>query len=334
VVFGLAVCVTLTSARAWAAPESATAAPTAAVAPTTVAPESVASTTVAPATVAPGTVASTTVAPTSSGSPAATEGLVRAPGAPPRTAVPERVGGDPSQQYFFLHDDNFFSLQANGGWPPRVKFQVSVRFEMVSLRETDNVAVNFAYTQKAFWDLFAFDRSSPFVENDYRPELFLSLRPHREQRYREFQLGVQHESNGLGNDGAVDQTPDSRSWNYVFGEARWGLTRAKSPGDTWFYLTPGIRAWVPFGVSNDLTRYEGYLKIFLDVDFRIPEHPNWGRFSARLTAREHNLQADVFYPIFSKVRCWLFGQVFYGEAERLITAPDSVTHVYAGIGFQ
>lgn len=172
------------------------------------------------------------------------------------------------------------------------------------------------------------------IENDYRPELFLSYRPRREVRYREFQVGLQHQSNGLGEVGGIDQTPDSREWNYVFGEARWGIERAASPRETWFYVTPGIRAWIPFAVSNDLVRYEGYFAAFADVDLRVPNRPAIGRVSARLIVRQHNVEANAFYPILARVRCWLFGQLFVGKAERLITAPDFVSHLYFGIGFQ
>jgi outer membrane phospholipase A len=265
--------------------------------------------------------------------------IVRAPGAPPRTAIPERVSTSPSRQYFFLHDDNYFTVQANGSWPPRVKFQVSLRFEMISLGNDRNLALNFAYTQTSFWDLFAFDRSSPFVENDYRPELFVSFRPWENVRYREIQLGVQHQSNGLGNDGMVDQTTDSRSWNYVFVDARWGLAR-DDPRKAWFYVTPGFRAWLPFGFNTadnngyKLTDYEGYLAGILDVDVLVPNHPNFGRLSARFVVRQHNEQADVFYPLYGKIRCWLFGQFFHGQAERLITVADRVSAVYLGLGFQ
>lgn len=265
--------------------------------------------------------------------------MVRAPGSPARTAIPERVSTNISRQYFFLHDDNYFALQANGSWPPRVKFQVSFRFEMLSFGDSPNVAVNFSYTQKSFWDLFAFDRSSPFIENDYRPELFVSIRPDEKVRYREIQIGVQHESNGLGDNGVVNQTDNSRSWNYVFADARWGFTR-DDPRKAWFYLTPGLRAWIPFGfeatdnAGYDLRKYEGYVAGILDLDLRIPDHPNFGRLSARFTVRQHNQQADVFYPFYGKVRCWLFGQFFHGQAERLITVADDVSAIYVGLGFQ
>jgi phospholipase A1 len=260
--------------------------------------------------------------------------MARAPGAPARTSIPEPVGGDGSRQYFFLHDNNYFSLLGNGGWPPEAKFQISLRFEIVSLRDTANFALNFAYTQTSFWDLLNLAHSSPFIESDYRPEVFVSFRPHQQVRYREVQVGVQHQSNGLGVTGTTDQTADSREWNYVFGEARWGLIRDKPPRETWLYVTPGIRAWIPFAVKNDLTRYQGYFAAFADVDLRIPDHPRVGRASARATVRQHNFEIDVFFPILARARCWLFGQLFHGQAERLITAPDTVTHWYFGLGFQ
>jgi outer membrane phospholipase A len=263
--------------------------------------------------------------------------MVRAPGAPARTAIPERVSVSTERQYFFLHDDNYISLHANGSWPPRVKFQFSIRFEMLDFGE--HFGLNAAYTQTSFWDLFAFDRSSPFVENDYRPEVFFSFRPWENVRYRELQLGAQHQSNGLGNDGGYNQTKNSRSWNYVFVDGRWGIGR-DNPREAWFFLTPGVRAWYPFGFSDGdnngyhLPSYEGYVAGLLDVDLRIPDHPNFGRLSARFVVRQHNQQADLFYPIYGKVRCWLFGQYFHGQAERLITVADNVSALYFGLGFQ
>jgi outer membrane phospholipase A len=272
--------------------------------------------------------------PAAAGSPPPQSEIARAPGAPPRTSIPEPVGGEVWRQYFFLHDNNYFALLTNGGWPPETKFQISIRFEVVSLGETNNVALNVAYTQTSFWDLLNIAHSSPFIENDYRPELFVSFRPHREARYREFQVGLQHQSNGLGITTTADQASDSREWNYVFAEARWGLVRDKPPQDTWVYVTPGLRAWIPFGITNDLERYEGYFAAFADLDLRIPNHPGLGLLSARVAVRQHNVEVNVFYPIFARVRCWLFGQLFAGQAERLITAPESVTHLYAGVGFQ
>jgi hypothetical protein len=54
----------------------------------------------------------------------------------------------------------------------------------------------------------------------------------------------------------------------------------------------------------------------------------------RMTVRQHNFEIDAFYPLLARVRCWLFAQLFDGQGERLITAPESVTHFYLGLGFQ
>jgi len=267
--------------------------------------------------------------------------LLRSPGAPPRTAIDEPLGTDSEGQYFFLHDDNYFSFQTIGVERPRVKFQFSLRFEVVSLRETENFAFNLAFTQKSFWDMLDFDHSSPFIETNYRPEAFFSYRPLRSRRTREIQLGVQHESNGLGAVGQVDQSADSRGWNYVFLDARWGFGRDRSAGnDPWFFFTPGLRVWYPFeSTSQALVNAEGYFLAYLDVDFRVTELPKASRVSARLKARRHSFEADVYYPLPAlttggSVRAWIFGQVFTGEAERMITFADHVTHGYVGLAFQ
>jgi len=267
--------------------------------------------------------------------------LLRSPGAPPRTAIDEPLGADSEGQYFFLHDDNYFSFQTIGAERPRVKFQFSLRFEVVSLRETHNFAFNLAFTQKSFWDMLDFDHSSPFIESNYRPEAFFSYRPVRSRRTREVQLGVQHESNGLGAVGQVDQSADSRGWNYIFLDAHWGFGRDQSDGhDPWLFFTPGLRVWYPFhSTSQALVNAEGYFLAYVDVDFRVPELPRASRLSARLKARRHSFEADVYYPLLAlttngRVRAWIYGQVFTGEAERMITFADHVTHGYLGLAFQ
>ncbi len=264
--------------------------------------------------------------------------MIRPATAPPRTSIPEPVSGDPRAQYFFLHDDNYFALQANGGSPPRTKFQLSVRFEMLSFFDPNNIALSFAYTQTSFWDAFDFAHSSPFIESDYHPELFISYRRHRDIHYREAQLGCQHESNGLGAVGNVDQTQDSRSWNSCFVQGRWGFIRNPEK-DPWFFPTIGARFWKSFWSDKPVTDAVGWFQVFFDLDLSIPNHLQLGRFSNRLTVRLHSVQDDLYYAILPVAtaglfRTWLFGQIYYGEAERLIPAGETVTHIYFGIGFQ
>jgi phospholipase A1/A2 len=267
------------------------------------------------------------------------EPLVRAPGAPPRTAIDEPVATTAQAQYFFLHDDNFFAAQANGGWPARVKFQVSLRFEALSLGgEEHNFALNFAYTQKSFWDLFDTNASEPIVENNYRPEGFLSYRPRRPERFREVQVGIQHESNGLGVVGSVDNKMLSRGWNYVFADARWGLPGVPQ-ANPWVFLTPGLRLWIPFDASDGLVDGLGYFQAYADLDVRVPFLPTAARVSMRFKVQRHSFQSDLTYPVAAlltggRVRMWFFFQYFHGRGERLLTAGASEDHLYGGFGFQ
>jgi hypothetical protein len=270
--------------------------------------------------------------------PGQTQHLIRPSTSLPRTSIPEPVSGDPRAQYFFLHDDNYFALQVNGGSPPRTKFQISVRFEMLSFLDPNNIALNLAYTQTSFWDAFDFAHSAPFIESDYHPELFVSYRRHRDIRYREAQLGCQHESNGLGAVGNIDQTPDSRSWNSCFVQGTWGFIRDPQE-NPWFFPTIGARVWQSFWSDKPVTDVVGRFQVFFDLDLSIPNHLQLGRFSNRLTVREHSVQDNLFYALLpvataGLIRTWVFAQIFYGEAERLITASDKVTHIYAGLGFQ
>jgi phospholipase A1 len=266
--------------------------------------------------------------------------MVRAPGSPPRTAINEPIGLGAATQYFFLHEDNFFGVEARGADPARVKFQFSFRFEVASWNDIHNIAINIAFTQRSFWDLFDWEHSAPFIETDYRPELFVSWRPRRLERFREVQLGVMHESNGLGEVGVVDQTMDSRSWNSVFVEGRWGISRSTSAGEPWVYVTPGLRLWKSFAVSSpELRDAIGWFYGFLDVDLRIPSWPKISRVSARLKVHRHAVEVDAYYPVFAltfpgKVRTWFFAQLFSGQGERLITFDENATHVYAGLAFQ
>ena len=282
------------------------------------------------------------VAPVTPPSAEPPEQLVRSASSPPTTAVPDAVEGDPESQYFFLHDINYFSVRLNEGTPPEVKFQVSVRFKMLRLGAHYQHAVNFAYSQTTYWNLFDANDSEPVDELNYRPEFFYSYRG-SEHRYREVQVGYLHDSNGLGAlpdadpQEAMREKANSRGWNTIFAQGRWGPSR-EGAREPWFYPSVGLRVWCPFKYTPGLEKQMGYGQLWLDVDLSVPDHPRIGRLSNRLIMRMHSVEDDLLYPIMpvvtnNRVRLWVFGQIFHGEAESLLT-PLSVTHLYAGLAFQ
>jgi outer membrane phospholipase A len=223
------------------------------------------------------------------------EHLVRSTASPPTTAVPDQVRGDEESQYFLLHELNYFAARVNEGAPPEVKFQVSVRFKMLRLGEHKQHAVNFAYSQTTYWDLFDTKNSEPVRELNYRPEFFYSYQGH-EQRYREVQVGYLHDSNGLGVLPQADQSLYSRGWNTFFAQGRWGLSRAGAT-EPWFYPSLGLRLWWPFYYSKDLEKHMGYGELSFDVDLSVPHHPRIGRLTNRLIVHRRSVEEDLLYPI-------------------------------------
>lgn len=112
-----------------------------------------------------------------------------------------------------------------------LKFQLSLKSELMNniplIRDLPYVTSSRiwgAYTQQSYWQIFNGDASRPLRENNYEPELILSLGIDNEvngvkKDYipRMLNLGLVHQSNGRDN-------PLSRSWNRLYLEGGFELT--------------------------------------------------------------------------------------------------------------
>lgn len=143
-----------------------------------------------------------------------------------------------------------------------LKFQLSLKSELMhniplirNLPYVTSSRIWGAYTQQSYWQIFNSGDSRPLRENDYQPELILSLGIDNQvdgvkKTYipRMVNLGVTHQSNGQSN-------PLSRSWNRVYLEGGWELTDR---------LTLAVRPWwrVPENSRKDdnpdIEKYMGY----------------------------------------------------------------------------
>jgi phospholipase A1 len=110
-----------------------------------------------------------------------------------------------------------------------------------------------AYTQQSNWQIFDTKGSRPLRENNYEPELILSLGIDNQvdgvkKNYipRMINLGMVHQSNGRSN-------PISRSWNRIYLESGWELSDQ---------LSLMVRPWwrVPDDTDDnpDLEKFMGY----------------------------------------------------------------------------
>lgn len=278
----------------------------------------------------------------------------------------ESVGGERSLEEtgFLLHNDNYFAMGAAGDHQKMGKFQVSVRYEVLTLGSTRGYSLSFAYTQKSFWDVLNGGDSRPFVENNYKPEGFFSFRPSKHRLSHEYSLGVMHESNGLGllrgRSGDIDQTLQSKSWNHAFVSVRHNLSPQLALGRFRYLFAGSVRAWWPWGVSagdlpetasqqerkdkkeedKAMRKTLGYVSATLDLRFNTAWiYPNGclaneSKGLLRVTLRQRSVETSLYLPVPSKgfLKAALYLQYFSGRAERLMTYDESTRSFYVGIG--
>ena len=101
-----------------------------------------------------------------------------------------------------------------------VKFQFSLKSEILKWDTDfpvfDKYRLWFAYTQQSYWQFYNTKDSRPFRDNNYEPEIILTLgRPDDAAFLKPLKLvniGLEHQSNG-------ESDPLSRSWNRIYGQA-------------------------------------------------------------------------------------------------------------------
>ncbi|MGB4811446.1 MAG: phospholipase A [Methylophilaceae bacterium] len=169
-----------------------------------------------------------------------------------------------------------------------LQFQFSIKTELMknipiisNLPFVTSARLWGAYTQQSFWQVGNGNNSRPLRENDYQPEVILSLGLNNQvngERLnympRLLNLGLVHESNGRDN-------PLSRSWNRIYLESGWQLTDR---------LSLMVRPWwrVPEPDTDDNPDIEKYLG-YGDMNLRW-ENPS-GKTAASLLLR-NNLRSE------------------------------------------
>lgn len=186
-----------------------------------------------------------------------------------------------------------------------------------------------AYTQQSFWQIFDGKNSEPLRENDYQPELILSLGIDNQVgnvRYRSIprmlNLGLVHQSNGNTN-------PLSRSWNRLYLESGWELKDN---------LTLMVRPWLRiFEDTNnddnpDIDQYLGYGDVRLR--WEDTERKNSASILLRNNLRAENkgfVQLDLQRKMFETAKVKLHLMLSSGYGESLLDYNHSQTTLGMGI---
>jgi phospholipase A1/A2 len=168
-----------------------------------------------------------------------------------------------------------------------LKFQISLKTEVMNniplirnLPYVTSSRIWAAYSQQSNWQVFDSKASRPLRENNYEPEIMLSLgidnQVNGEKKHyipRMLNLGLVHQSNGRSN-------PTSRSWNRLYLESGWELTDNVS-----LMVRPWWRIPESEDDNPDIEKYLGY------GDMAIRWEDDNRKNAATLTLR-NNLRSD------------------------------------------
>lgn len=209
-----------------------------------------------------------------------------------------------------------------------------------------NEHINFAYTQKVWWQLYS--DSAPFRAVNYLPELFMGVPvPESVSEISGLKLakfGYIHESNG-------QEGYRSRSWSrlYLTGIFQWDnlflSARAwykipESKKYTGYYtggVNPSTGEYEPNDMGDDnpdIQNYLGYGDVKLKYLYGEHEIGSLFRYNFGSGGRNRGaIDAHWSYPFLNSENTFLYAKFFTGYGESLIDYDRSVTKVLFGFSF-
>lgn len=208
-----------------------------------------------------------------------------------------------------------------------IKFQVSVKFPLMTNVFGDNGHLFVAYTNQSYWQISNSEASSPFRETNHEPEMFMLFNNDWEIAGLTNSLlgfGFVHQSNG-------SYSERSRSWNRIYATAVFDEGPFALRGKLWWRIPEDEKSFAedPQGDDNpDIDDYMGNFEItaayalneqrFTMMVRNNLDSPNYGA-----------LELTWSYPIKDNLR--LYTQYFQGYGESMIDYNAKTQRI--GIGF-
>lgn len=205
-----------------------------------------------------------------------------------------------------------------------VKYQLSFKVKLLESLPAESMDLWFGYTQQSHWQLYAKDRSSPFRETNYEPELMLVWRTDYDLlglKGRFVNFGFVHQSNGRSN-------PQSRSWNRLY--AQFGMER----GDFALLVRPWLRLREKSELDDnpDISSYVGRGDIVALFTRKKHSLSLMARNNLSLGSNRGAVQLDWTFPLIDRAEA-LRGhfQIFSGYGESLVDYNHRQTSVGLGL---
>lgn len=199
-------------------------------------------------------------------------------------------------------------------------FDISMKLQLFDAN------VFFAYTQRSFWQIYNENKSRPFRETDYNPELFYRWKP----RFHlcpncGFDVGAEHESNG-------QDVPDSRSWNRLYFSAYHEWSRTLLYLKTW-YRIPEHKKKTPDAVKGDdnpgIEDYYGYGEVRIQQELFASKHHAALMVRGNPAKGRGALEFNYSVPFGDYVYWNVY--VFNGYGDSLLDYNRSVTRIGIGL---
>ncbi len=196
------------------------------------------------------------------------------------------------------------------------EFQVSIKYDMFANMLGFNEIYTVAYTQLAFWQLYA--ESAYFRETNYNPEVFVTFPiPTIEGSdfFKAFRVGFAHQSNGRGGS-------EERSWNYFYATSYFQYK----------YLFSELKLWSSWDsalqYNPDLLKYLGYGHIKFSLPYK--KHLLGLKLQAAFNGHD-SLELNYTYPLLGRDDLFLYVKGFSGYGESLIDYNNKVQKIGIGI---
>ncbi len=212
------------------------------------------------------------------------------------------------------------------------QFQMSFKIPLTEPLWNDQIMPFFAYTGRAWWQVYDGERSRPFREYNHEPELMLAMPISGARalgwKLRLATLGFNHQSNGRS-------APQSRSWNRVMGElhadhgtAYWSSLKLWKRLPEKAKLSPTSSD----GDDNpDISRYLG------NFEFKLGWVQPKGHQLTLISRKSFNeggkgaLQIDWSHPIHSTPALRWYATGFSGYGDNLIDYNQKIHRFGLGI---
>ena len=194
------------------------------------------------------------------------------------------------------------------------KYQLSIKLPVYLMAE-ETSGLYFGFTAVSFWQLYNSERSKPFRETNYEPELFYSWKKQTRLlgfNFNQIALGLSHQSNGRSGF-------QSRSWNRLYASATFSDESTFYRIKAWYRLKESEKEdpLDAMGDDNpDITKYLGYGEIAIGTKFDHVNVMAQVRNNLSTSDNKGSVELNVSYPINDRYELLL--QYFNGYGDSLI----------------